>query len=319
MPRTRLINAAEQVEPLSRPVRLGSPPVPAPVRPLRIGDGPAVTRLEGRRISKVWGRRDLPSMFGPVEDGDEPVGEIWFEDASRADVPLLVKYLFTSEKLSVQVHPDDAIARRAGQKSGKDEAWVVLASDPGSEIGIGLKKTLSDVELRSAALDGSIEELVDWRPAAAGDTYYSPAGTIHAIGPGLVLVEIQQNVDLTYRLYDYGRPRELHLDKAVPAADPRPYQSPITPYRLPAGREILVHGQAFVLERWTGARTGTLSASAEEPVWVVPLQGGGMLGNQRVAPGSVLLVEGRAALELRADSDLLVAYCGAEVRQALVL
>lgn len=319
MPRTRSINAVEQVEAPSRPVRLSSPPLPAAVRPLRIGDAPAVTRLKGRRISKVWGRRDLPSMFGQVDDREEPVGEIWFEDPLRPDVPLLVKYLFTSEKLSVQVHPDDAIAKRAGQKSGKDEAWVVLASEPDSEIGIGLKKTLSDAELRSAALDGSIEELVDWRPAAAGDTYYSPAGTIHAIGPGLMLVEIQQNVDLTYRLYDYGRPRDLHLDEAVPAADPRPYQPPVTPYRLSDAREILVHGQAFVLERWTGARTGILPVSAEEPVWMVPLKGSGMIGNQPVAPGSVLLVEGQAALELGTDADVLIAYCGTDVRQALVL
>lgn len=278
----------------------------------------AVTKLESRRLEKVWGRRDLPATFGPVAPTDEPVGEIWFEDRDRDDLPLLVKYLFTSEKLSVQVHPGDAMAKREGLKSGKDEAWVVLQAEPEAEIGIGLRERLSKTELRRAAVSGSIEQMVDWRAASAGDSYYSPAGTIHALGPGLVLVEVQQNVDVTYRLYDYGRPRELHLDRAVPAADPVPYEAPVQPRLMSNGREILVHGQAFVLERWTKPVVGTLSASADQPVWLIPLRGGGRLAADQFAAGEVWVAEGEAALTLDADGELLVAYCGAEVDEHLL-
>src|SRR3546814_2738640 len=91
---------------------------------------------------------------------------------------------------------------------GKDEAWLILAAEPDSTIALGTKRPVGREELRDAALDGSIEDLLDWKPVKAGDFYYSPAGTVHAIGAGITLIEVQQNVDLTYRLYDYGRPRD---------------------------------------------------------------------------------------------------------------
>ena len=277
------------------------------------------TRLVTRRVEKVWGRRDLPPVFGAVGEDEEPVGEIWFEDP-RGDQPeLLIKYLFTSERLSIQVHPGDEAARAAGYPRGKDEAWVVLAAEPEAEIGIGLTEEVDPQLLRAAALDGSIEQLIDWRRAEAGDTYYSPAGTVHALGSGLTLVEVQQNVDLTYRLYDYGRPRELHLDEAIAVADPRPYVAHAEPHVLSDGREILADGPAFVLERWRGAASGALQAGGGRPVWLVPIEGQGSIAGEPLEAGSAWLAEGEVDLRIESGSDLLVAYPGAGVRKDLLV
>lgn len=278
----------------------------------------SVKRLGEKRVEKVWGRRDLPEMFGARHGGDEPLGEIWFADPDGSDPELLVKYLFTSEKLSIQVHPDDAGARRAGHKRGKDEAWIVLHADPGATIGLGLRQRVAPEELRRAALDGSIEELVDWRPAAAGDIIYSPARTVHALGPGLILIEIQQNVDLTYRLYDYGRPRELHLDAGIEASNPAPYRAPMIPYTRPDGREILAEGGAFVLERWSRPGRGVVAATEGSPVWLVPVAGKSDLSGRPMEPGSVWLADGDAAIALEEGTELYVAYSGAHVREALI-
>ena len=140
-------------------------------------------------------------------------GEVWFEGVD--DLPLLIKFIFTSEKLSVQVHPDDEYAAKHHQSRGKTEMWHILAAEPGSRIAAGFRAPLSADQLKAAALSGGIEELLEWFEARPGDTFFIPAGTVHAIGGGLVLCEIQQNSDITYRLYDYGRGRELHLDQAV--------------------------------------------------------------------------------------------------------
>lgn len=183
----------------------------------------AAILLATHRVEKPWGRHQLwPGFADPAPDG-EPVGEVWFQTPGPEEPELLVKYIFTSEKLSIQVHPDDAQARAAGYARGKDECWVILDAEPDATIALGTHDVVGAEQLRAAALDGSIEELVDWKPVQAGDFYYSGAGTVHAIGAGITLVEIQQNVDLTYRLYDYGRPRELHLDEGVAVSDARPF------------------------------------------------------------------------------------------------
>lgn len=276
-------------------------------------------RLTTRRVEKPWGRRDLLPMFGDVSADSAPVGEIWFEDPRGGAPPaLLVKYLFTSEKLSIQVHPDDAMARAQGHACGKEETWLVLAAEPGAQIGIGLREPVDRDTLRAAARDGSITELVDWRPAHAGDYYYSPAGTVHALGQGLKLIEVQQYADLTYRLYDYGRPRELHLDEAIAAADPVPYRAPFEPYEHSPGRLILAAGRKFVLERWRGAHGAHLSAPDDRPLWLVPIVGEARLDAALLEPGTVWLVEADADLVLGTDADLLVAYPGGAVREALL-
>lgn len=275
-------------------------------------------RLVTRRVEKPWGRRDLLPAFGGVPDGEEPVGEIWFEDPRGEEPELLVKYLFTSEKLSIQVHPDDEAARMRGHKRGKEEAWVVLEADPGALIGIGLKEPVDKQSLREAAVDGRIEAMVDWRPAEAGDYYYSPAGTVHALGPGLKLIEVQQNVDLTYRLYDYGRPRELHLEDGIAAADPRPYEPVFEPYRLDGKRLILAAGRKFVLERLGGPAAARLPASAREPFWLIPIAGAAGLDTTELEPGGVWIAEQECDLHLGEGADLLLAYRGPDVVRDLL-
>jgi mannose-6-phosphate isomerase len=243
----------------------------------------------------------------------EPLGEIWFPDPRGDDAELLVKYLFTSEKLSVQVHPGDVDARAAGYRRGKDEVWVVLAADPDATIGLGLRRAVSRAALRDAALDGSIEALLDWRPVKAGDVFYSPAGTVHALGAGLTVVEIQQNLDLTYRLYDYGRPRELHLDEGIAVADPAPYRGVATPKPLAEGRTLLAAGAAFVLERWRDAQA-QIGADADAPIWLVPLDGDCRIDGEPMEPGSVWVARGPSRLAVASDAALLLAYAGEEVR-----
>jgi mannose-6-phosphate isomerase len=255
----------------------------------------AARRLPGRQVERVWGRRDLPPAFPPAPPHGDPIGEIWFED--EAEAPLLVKYLFTSERLSIQVHPDDAAARAHGYKRGKDEAWYVLDAEPGATIGLGLTRHVSPEDLRAAALDGSIEALLDWRPVAAGNVFYSPAGTIHAIGAGLSLIEVQQNLDLTYRLYDYGRPRELHLDEAVAVADPAPFRPALPPRETEPGRATLAEGGAFTLERWQGARRAELPAGSV----LIPLAAGGTLDGAPLEPAAVWAARGTVRLEGAAD------------------
>lgn len=269
----------------------------------------SVTKLTARQVKKVWGRRDLSPWFDDVPEGGEPVGEIWFEMPDGRDVPLLLKYLFTSERLSVQVHPDDETARAAGHGRGKDEAWLVLDAEPRGTVGLGTVRALSAEQLRAAALDGSIEKLIDWKSVKSGDFIYSPAGTVHAIGPGVTLVEVQQNIDLTYRLYDYGRPRELHLEAAVAASNARPFVVSDTSRPLAGGRTAFGEGGKFVLERVnaTGAN-GRLATG--RPLWLLPLAGETEADGIRASAGEVLYVEGETFLESGDAIDLLVAYEG---------
>ncbi|HEX8223515.1 MAG TPA: class I mannose-6-phosphate isomerase [Allosphingosinicella sp.] len=274
------------------------------------------SRLASRQVEKLWGRSQLPQSFGAASAAGDPIGEIWFQDGRGSEAELLVKYLLTREKLSIQVHPDDQAARAAGHKRGKDEAWVVIEAEPGARIGLGLKRQVGREELRSAAANGGLEALVDWREAEAGDFYYSPAGTIHALGPGLTLVEIQQNVDCTYRLYDYGRDRELQVEAAVAAARPEPFSG--SPRReAEPGREILCEGGAFVVERWTRAAGGRLAGEVERPVWLIPLRGGGLIDGEPLEPPSVWLVEDQSRVRIDEGSEILFAYPGGTVIDAL--
>ena len=273
---------------------------------------PAV-RLERRLVPKVWGRWDVPPQFGPPPAGDEPLGEVWFPDEAGDEADLLVKFLFTSEKLSIQVHPGDEAARAAGYRRGKDEAWVILASEPDARIGLGLRHEATRGELRAAALDGSIEQLLDWRPAKAGDVFYSPAGTVHALGAGLTLVEIQQNLDLTYRLYDYGRPRELHLEEGIAVADPSPWHATFAPAEISEGREALAAGGAFALERWRGAEAD-VGTDSGAPIWLIPLSDGASADSEPLEAGSVWVARGPTQLKVPEGSELLFAYAGAAVR-----
>ena len=260
-----------------------------------------IRQLKCHAVERPWGRRELPGAFAALAGGDRPIGEIWFENDGGRPAALLVKYLFTTERLSIQVHPDDAIARAAGLRSGKDEAWLVIDADPGATIGLGLTRKLTPEALRAAALDGSIEQLLDWRPVSTGDFFYSPAGTIHAIGGGIALVEIQQNCDITYRLYDYGRPRELHLDQAIAVANPAPYRTGPGPADLGHGRQLLAGGGAFGVERW---RAGGEAHSGDRETLLIPLAEARIDG-ETAAIGSVWSVRGSARVD---GGDVLVAF-----------
>ncbi len=176
-----------------------------------VGDN-APIRLPTRFLEKLWGATDLLPWY--LNSDQKKIGEVWFE----ADLPLLVKFVFTSERLSVQVHPNDDFAAAHENSRGKTEMWYVLRADPGARLAIGFREPLSSERLRETALNGQIEQLLNWIEVQPGDAFFVPAGTVHAIGGGLALCEIQQHSDITYRLYDYGRPRELHLDKAVQVA-----------------------------------------------------------------------------------------------------
>ena len=267
------------------------------------------TLLATKRVEKPWGRHNLwPGFPDPAPDGD-PVGEVWFQTPHAAEPDLLIKYLFTSQKLSVQVHPDDAAAQAAGYPRGKDEAWVILAAEPGATIALGTRAPMTKDDLRAASLDGSIEHLLDWKPVKAGEFYYSQAGTIHAIGAGITLIEVQQNVDLTYRLYDYGSDRELHLDAGVAVSDPVPFVPLPTPAPASDSRTILAEGPKFVLERWpAGHRVVTLPEGTMG--WFVPIAGEGVADGVAWKAGECLTVEGRCEIQASVGSDLLFAYPG---------
>lgn len=276
----------------------------------------SAVRLTTRSVEKVWGRRRLGLGFGDVPADGAPVGEIWFERPDGAAPELLVKYLFTSEKLSVQVHPDDAQARARGHAGGKEECWLILEAEPDAEIGIGLVEPMDRDALRAAAMDGSIERKLAWMKVKPGDLFYLPAGTIHAIGAGVTLLEVQQNIDLTYRLYDYGRPRDLHLDDAVAVATRAPWQPPEAPGEIAPGRAILAANRAFVLERWTGDRTAKVDPPQTGPLWFIPLDGMGMVDNEPLEPGGVWLADGM--IDLDYSGTLLAAYPGGTVAPDLI-
>lgn len=246
----------------------------------------------------------------------EPLGEIWFQRDGDSEDALLVKYLFTSERLSVQVHPDDDAATAAGHDRGKDEAWLILDAEPSAEIAIGLKERLSAEALKASALDGSIVDRLDWREVAQGDAFYSPAGTLHAIGAGLTLIEVQQNTDITYRFFDYGRDRELHLDEAVAAADTESSPDRSTEWLLGNGRSLLVQGAKFTVERWRAGR-GRLRASKEAPLWLINLSGRTQANGQLLDECSVWIAEAEVDLQIDAGAELLVAYEGSETRPLL--
>jgi mannose-6-phosphate isomerase len=240
--------------------------------------------LPTRMVAKPWGRDVLP---GPFEaPPGERIGEIWFEPPPALDT-LLVKHIFTSEALSVQVHPSDAQAP-AGHR-GKEECWLVTSAEPGARLGIGFTKSLDAMAMRAAALDGSIEHLLEWHAVQPGDFFYIPANTVHAIGAGVGLVEVQQNCDITYRLYDYGRPRELHLEQGMAVARGAPYDRALHRQLPEHGEVVLVEGPHFRLARLDGAPSLEVAARYAGPLLVIPLEGQAIVAGEAVAPGQCAL------------------------------
>lgn len=260
-------------------------------------------KLATHLVEKPWGRTDLPAQFAAATG--RQIGEVWF-DAPDAALPLLVKWLFTSERLSIQVHPDDAQARARGLVSGKEECWVVTAAEPGAVLGIGTIEPLDVERLRDASTSGAIEQLMDWKPVQAGDYFYIPAGTVHAIGAGVTLVEVQQNADVTYRLYDYGRPRELHLDDGIAVSRAQPYVDPRSGRISSAPYQHLVSGPHFDLWHVRGAEIGAVAA-ADRPCWVIPLAGRVTGEGCSAGVGECLYLASVELLQADADGAALIA------------
>lgn len=226
---------------------------------------------------RPWGAHDLSPIYPGFPGKDaEPIGESWLtgddckvangplagqslqsvvkrhgrglvgKTAPRDDqFPLLMKFLFPKDKLSVQVHPDDDGARALGQPCGKTECWYVLAAEPGAQIGLGLKPGTSHEEFERAIREVRAEGLLNWIDVKPGEMYFVDAGTVHAIGPGAILVETQQNSDTTFRLYDYGRPRELHIEQGLKAAKERTRAGKVVNAKSPS----LIASPWFVVEK----------------------------------------------------------------------
>jgi mannose-6-phosphate isomerase len=265
-------------------------------------------KLKSSAVEKPWGREDLPALFPNPQR--RKMGEVWFEDAQGSELPLLVKYLFTSERLSIQVHPSDAQARARGLARGKEECWYILDCDEGAVLGIGLTRALSPAGMRAAIADGSIEGLIHWRPVSPGDFFFIPAGTVHAIGAGITLVEIQQNADVTYRLYDYGRPRALHVDEGLEVSCLSPYALDPSHAAMGESRILLQAGLApFHVEMlsWRAGTSAVLPASKSS--WFIPLKGSGTIAGRQFRPGECWLVEPAEPITGADDGSALVATC----------
>jgi mannose-6-phosphate isomerase len=267
-------------------------------------------KLTTRIVPKPWGRTDIPARFAAPQG--ERIGEIWFEhpaqDSGAEPLALMIKYLFTSERLSVQVHPNDAQARAAGHAHGKEEMWIVLSAEPGATLGVGLTREVDADALRAAALDGSIEDLLDWRPVAAGDVIYNPAGTIHALGAGITVIEVQQAVDLTYRLYDYGRPRELHLDAGLAVAKGAPHADPRDGHLPSAGGAVLVDGPLFGVAWCDGGLPVGLPGAVSGPWQVAAIDGEVSVADEVLNAGECAVVHGLDAVTIPTGVRAVLAW-----------
>ena len=234
-------------------------------------------RIEPRYVARVWGFSDLRPWYDRPP-GAEAIGEVWLTGddcrvatgphtgkslgelfASSAEAllgvtapasgsPLLIKVIFAKEKLSVQVHPDDWLAKKYGQPRGKTECWFALSAEPGAQVAAGLKPGVTADEVRTGIQDGTLEKSLQVLPVQADDMVFVDAGTVHAIWPGSILLETQQNSDITYRMYDYGRPRELHIEKSLEAMRLATRAGKIAPRHL-IDRTILVDEDYFCVER----------------------------------------------------------------------
>lgn len=243
-------------------------------------------------MPKPWGSTEL-LPWSPANDAGVPIGELWFQRRTP-DAPepaLLLKLLFTQEVLSIQVHPGDDDAKAMGLPHGKSEAWYVLSAAADAMVGVGLKSVLTPTQLRAAIANGSIADLVAWRKAVKGDVIVVPAGTIHAIGPGLVLAEIQQRSDTTFRLFDHGRARELHVEQGVSVADAGPAERQAPAQRLSDVRSVLAVNPHFILERLDLPAGSTWELEATHESWLAAIAGNAAIGELEVGIGQGCFIE----------------------------
>lgn len=265
---------------------------------------------------RPWGARDLSPIY-PNHRFEEKIGEAWLSGddckvangpfagktlaqlseqferelvgASARDskrFPLLLKFLFPHEKLSVQVHPDDEQAARVGQPWGKTECWYVAHAKPRSQIALGLKTGITARQFEQSIHDNRAEELLNWIDVYAGDMIYVAGGTVHTLGPGSVIVETQQQSDTTYRLYDYGRPRELHLKDGLAAVKEKVHSGKVVrpaPAQLPGSKNRhvpLVAAPYFIVDMFEAKerlQLGPEDSEAKSVQILVAIEGCGVV------------------------------------------
>ena len=280
---------------------------------------PELTRIEPVFRPRIWGARSLAPLFPEQTRLAQPVGEAWLTalDCSiatgpyagrglqaawqemnprwrgtrltgAAQFPFLVKFLFPTEKLSIQVHPSDAYAaahEQAAGGRGKTEMWHALSAEPEARVLLGIKPGVNKEKFLAALAEQKAEELLESRSVHPGDTFYVPAGTPHTIGPGMILCEVQEYSDLTYRVYDYGRvddsgrPRELHIEKALTVMNfGRVAGGKIAPLPLAARgmkKSLLAACKYFATERWEFTQAAELFTNKEHFNLLVILSGSG--------------------------------------------
>ena len=278
---------------------------------------------------RVWGKKSLAPWFASTGT-EELVGEAWLtgpqsmvetgphagerldavvaeegaavlgEDSAEAAFPLLVKILFPADKLSVQVHPDDAQAQAIGEPRGKTECWYVLEAEPGAAVALGLKDGVTLEDVRAAIADGTLEEKLEMVPVTVGNMLFVDAGTVHAIGPGVVLLETQQTSDRTYRMFDYGRPRELHVEQGIGVTKLTTRAGKVVPQEMD-GFTRLIEEQYFSVDRFEVA-SGGVTLTMQGPGCLVGLE-----GTARVQSGAGIVELRRAsAVVVPAGSQVIV-------------
>jgi mannose-6-phosphate isomerase len=247
-------------------------------------------------IGEVWVLTIRDKEMSIIENGPEAGKTMrqYFADRGSAviglsydggDFPLLVKLIDARDKLSVQVHPDDAYAKRVENDRGKTEMWYIVEADEGAEIIYGLKDGMTAEEFRAAVREGKLADTMHHCPVHAGETYFIPSGMLHAIGAGILIAEIQQNCDLTYRVYDYerrgadGSLRELHVDKALDVTSPFT-EDEVNAIRYECGaasEQTLAHCRYFKTDKLDIHGSRTLTVAATSFVFVLCLEGEGSI------------------------------------------
>ncbi len=298
-------------------------------------------RLQPTFAPRTWGRPDLSAWYPhsalpATRAGADPIGEAWLtgpaciiadgpnagktlaqvakthkeallgKHSHENEFPLLIKLLFPNAKLSVQVHPNDAEARELGLGRGKTECWYVLEAEPGATVACGLAPGATVEQMSAAIANGTMEDLLNHLSVKKGDMVFVDAGTVHAIGPGATLLEIQQTSDTTYRLYDYGRPRELHLAAGLAVSKQDTRAGKVAPEAIPHGTRLLKE-QYFTVDSFP-MKAGdalTLSDATGKPHCFTALY------------GDAEVVTGTCRAQLPAGHAVVVpAACGAVVVKA---
>ena len=288
---------------------------------MTIGTKVAPFSLKPWFSERVWGKSDLKPWYDETGT-NELVGEAWltgpqclvetgpFKGQTLASVgekmggefPLLVKILFPADKLSVQVHPDDAQAKAMGETRGKTECWYVLEAESGATVALGLKPGVGAKEVAASVESRTMETLLEHVPVSVGDMLFVDAGTVHAIGPGVVLLETQQTSDVTYRLYDYGRPRELHLEKGLHVIKPKTQAGKVAPRKMD-GFTRLIEQRYFVVDRFELGATKEETVSLDGVGCLVGLTGRGVV---RTPDGELELIPGKAVVVPMGDVSVVV-------------